>query len=372
MLEAAGFRIVARQARVAWVPLVDGEPFATELRADYLVEARGELLVAEVKTGRQAPSLATAATRRQLLEYRVAFDADGVLLVCPEASNVSTASSFRATRCVPFLHLFGARDHNRTMTSDVELVGAQPPARSGRVRRAGRASPAARVRRRARALSRSRARRGSRAGAFVAAWRDLDRRATALASARGSQGSHEILRRARCARGTPRALAVEPPADAPTPEDHAVEREDRELLQRALGELPEAHREALVLYYLQGESVAQIAGVLGITEDLVKQRLSRARRALRESVAARVESVLSRARPRPGIWRDGRGQPLDGKRAQGRGRESDRRDDCQKLAVAVLVLAVAGGAALWYGKRAKPGSTARCPRRRRRAVSWAG
>ena len=88
MLEAAGFRIVARQARIAWVPLVDGEPFATELRADYLVERGDELLVAEVKTGAEAPSLATAATRRQLLEYRVAFDADGVLLVCPEAGAI--------------------------------------------------------------------------------------------------------------------------------------------------------------------------------------------------------------------------------------------------------------------------------------------
>ena len=88
LLEAAGFRIIARQARVAWIPLVDGEPFETELRADYLVEARGELLVAEVKTGREAPSLATAATRRQLLEYRVAFEADGVLLVCPEANAI--------------------------------------------------------------------------------------------------------------------------------------------------------------------------------------------------------------------------------------------------------------------------------------------
>jgi len=88
MLEAAGFRIVARQARTVWKPLVDGEPFETELRADYLVEARGELLVAEVKTGREAPSLATAATRRQLLEYHVAFRADAVLLVCPEAQTI--------------------------------------------------------------------------------------------------------------------------------------------------------------------------------------------------------------------------------------------------------------------------------------------
>jgi hypothetical protein len=84
LLRRAGYRIVARQAAVRWTPLLDGEPQETEVRADYLVEAAGERLVAEVKTGDEAPHLATAATRRQLLEYLVAFDADGVLLVCPE------------------------------------------------------------------------------------------------------------------------------------------------------------------------------------------------------------------------------------------------------------------------------------------------
>src|SRR5436190_4771114 len=84
MLQRAGFRIVARQARTWWSPLLDGEPQEIELRADYLVEAGGQLLVAEVKTGEAAPQLATAATRRQLLEYLVAFEAAGVLLVCPE------------------------------------------------------------------------------------------------------------------------------------------------------------------------------------------------------------------------------------------------------------------------------------------------
>jgi hypothetical protein len=88
LLVAAGFRIVERQARTSWAPLIDGEPHATELRADYLVEAHGELLVAEVKTGEEAPSLDTAATRRQLLEYHVAFAADGVLLVCPERGTI--------------------------------------------------------------------------------------------------------------------------------------------------------------------------------------------------------------------------------------------------------------------------------------------
>ena len=88
LLAAAGFRIVARQARTWWTPIIDGEPHETELRADYLVEAGGELLVAEVKTGDEAPRLATAATRRQLLEYHVAFAADGVLLVCPEQRSI--------------------------------------------------------------------------------------------------------------------------------------------------------------------------------------------------------------------------------------------------------------------------------------------
>ncbi len=92
MLRAAGYTIVAVQVRTWWSPLVDGEPQEIELRADYLVEADGELLVAEVKTGDEAPRISTAATRRQLLEYHVAFavayGAEGVLLVCPELGTI--------------------------------------------------------------------------------------------------------------------------------------------------------------------------------------------------------------------------------------------------------------------------------------------
>ncbi len=89
MLARAGFRIVGRQVRAWWSPTIDGEPCETELRVDYLVEAEGEVLVAEVKTGEQAPRLSTAATRRQLLEYSIAFGANGVLLVCPERDAIS-------------------------------------------------------------------------------------------------------------------------------------------------------------------------------------------------------------------------------------------------------------------------------------------
>ena len=88
LLEDAGYTVVERQARVLWGPLLDGEPQLLELRADYLVEGDGQLLVAEVKTGEQAPSIETAATRRQLLEYHVAFAVDGVLLVSPEQGTI--------------------------------------------------------------------------------------------------------------------------------------------------------------------------------------------------------------------------------------------------------------------------------------------
>ncbi len=100
LLEAAGFTIVERQARVTWAPLVDGRPFPTELRADYLVELGTEFLVAEVKTGAFAPSLRTAATRRQLLEYSSAFATDGVLLVIPELGTIHRIEfpSFRRAR----------------------------------------------------------------------------------------------------------------------------------------------------------------------------------------------------------------------------------------------------------------------------------
>ncbi len=107
MLRKAGFRIVARQARTWWSPLFDGEAYEIEVRADYLVEAEGELLVAEVKTGREAPELATAATRRQLLEYRVAFDVSGVLLVCPERQAIHRVD-------FPVLHDARARGDPRT------------------------------------------------------------------------------------------------------------------------------------------------------------------------------------------------------------------------------------------------------------------
>jgi hypothetical protein len=88
LLAARGYDVCARQATRTFTVQVDGEPREVTLRADYLVERGGRRLVADVKTGRLAPRVESAATRRQLLEYRLAFDVDGVLLVDVAAGAV--------------------------------------------------------------------------------------------------------------------------------------------------------------------------------------------------------------------------------------------------------------------------------------------
>ena len=51
-------------------------------------------------------------------------------------------------------------------------------------------------------------------------------------------------------------------------------------LYKALAKLPEAQREALILFEISGFSVREIAGIQESSEDAVKQRLSRGRKEL--------------------------------------------------------------------------------------------
>lgn len=92
-------------------------------------------------------------------------------------------------------------------------------------------------------------------------------------------------------------LIAEPIAEAADPAAHAVTHEEETLLWRSLAGLPETYREPMVLFYRQGQSVAEVATGLELSEDAVKQRLSRGRTLLREEMTALVESTLSRSRP---------------------------------------------------------------------------
>ena len=82
-----------------------------------------------------------------------------------------------------------------------------------------------------------------------------------------------------------------------SPEEKELRRERADLVWSALAEIPENYREPLVLFYRQGESIRAIAEVLELTEDNVKQRLSRGRKMLRAEVAAMVETTLTDTRP---------------------------------------------------------------------------
>lgn len=197
--------------------------------------------------------------------------------------------------------------------------------------------------------------------AFVAAWRDLDRLRDGDRVGPWVAGIARNLA-ANAIRARARRRDPEPIVDAvPTPEDAALEREDRELLRRALADVPAAHREALVLYYFDGESIARIAAVLGVGEAVVKQRLSRGRRALRAAVADRVEVALGRLRPavRAGVVAAVATSLGSREAAASAATKGLAIMSAKKLALAIgaLVL-VTGGAALWI---ARDGSEAAPP-----------
>jgi hypothetical protein len=88
LLRSCGYAIVKSQASIQYPVEVDGQTVLAGLRADYIVSKNGARYVAEVKTGEIAPSVRAAATRRQLLEYELAFGVDGVLLVDGERGVV--------------------------------------------------------------------------------------------------------------------------------------------------------------------------------------------------------------------------------------------------------------------------------------------
>jgi RNA polymerase sigma factor (sigma-70 family) len=86
-------------------------------------------------------------------------------------------------------------------------------------------------------------------------------------------------------------------SDAPSPSDHVISKEEEAILWRSLGELPTTYREPLVLFYRQQQSIAEVADALELSEDAVKQRLSRGRVMLTEKVTAFVEGALRQTTP---------------------------------------------------------------------------
>jgi RNA polymerase sigma factor (sigma-70 family) len=90
-------------------------------------------------------------------------------------------------------------------------------------------------------------------------------------------------------------------SSGPLPTDSAISNEELEILWRSLAKIPEVYREPLVLFYREHQSVETVAVNLDLSEDAVKQRLSRGRKLLQEQVLAFVEGALSRTSPDSGF-----------------------------------------------------------------------
>ena len=95
----------------------------------------------------------------------------------------------------------------------------------------------------------------------------------------------------------PLEMIHESPASEALPSDQTISREEEAILWRALEKVPELYRDPLVLFYREHESIEAVAEQLDLSEDAVKQRLSRGRKLLQEEVQSFVESTLRRTAP---------------------------------------------------------------------------
>src|SRR5208337_3286274 len=83
----------------------------------------------------------------------------------------------------------------------------------------------------------------------------------------------------------------------PLPPDQVITDEEKAILWRSLERIPEIYREPLVLFYREQQSIEAVAQDLGLSEDAVRQRLSRGRKLLQVQFLAFVEGALNQTKP---------------------------------------------------------------------------
>jgi RNA polymerase sigma factor (sigma-70 family) len=83
----------------------------------------------------------------------------------------------------------------------------------------------------------------------------------------------------------------------PLTPDQVISDEEKAILWRSLERIPEIYREPLVLFYREHQSIETVARDLELSEDAVKQRLSRGRKLLQEQFLAFVAGALKQTAP---------------------------------------------------------------------------
>jgi RNA polymerase sigma factor (sigma-70 family) len=84
---------------------------------------------------------------------------------------------------------------------------------------------------------------------------------------------------------------------APNMDQSAIEQQQQVLLWKALDGMDATYREPLVLFYREQRSIERVAAELELTEDTVKQRLSRGRKLLKQAMSVFVEDALGKTKP---------------------------------------------------------------------------
>jgi RNA polymerase sigma factor (sigma-70 family) len=140
---------------------------------------------------------------------------------------------------------------------------------------------------------------------FLAAWRNLDSLKDRSRAKQWLCGIARHVIQESCRRATRDPMAASTPLAENLvdgeglfqPGERTISKEEQAILWRVLEGLPELYREPLILFYRQSQSVAEVAQTLELSQDAVKQRLSRGRVMLGERVAKFVETALHNTGP---------------------------------------------------------------------------
>lgn len=89
--------------------------------------------------------------------------------------------------------------------------------------------------------------------------------------------------------GEGRALSERLPDSSVSAENALVARDVRELVKKAIQQLPDRQRQAVLMYYGSELTLAEIAAVFGVTVSRVSQILTEARERLRKIVAGSID-----------------------------------------------------------------------------------
>ena len=141
--------------------------------------------------------------------------------------------------------------------------------------------------------------------AFLSAWQQLDRlRNSASFLPWLRQITRNLARdwlRAQAQRplsGEAAEIAIGMAADpSPEPADRLLRGEAEAAAEDIISALPEDSREVLLLFYREGQSSRQVAALLGLSDEAVRKRLSRARASVREDLLQRFGGLARSTAP---------------------------------------------------------------------------